>query len=83
MEELFTALLDKGVPFAMLAAAIIYFRDLVNKKDQAISDLVREKDALNKELRDTMEKYLSRSHEAITNNTAILTAFKEALKDNA
>lgn len=43
--------------------------------------VIGEKDALQKEMRDTMERNLNKSNEALSNNTIALNAFKEALKN--
>lgn len=80
MEPLITAIIDKGLPFGMLLAAILYFRQLNDKKDIVIAGLYKEKDDLQKELRDIIERFSDKSHEAINNNTIALTAFKELLK---
>lgn len=43
--------------------------------------VVGEKDSLQKEMREGLERNLTKSNEAITNNTVALNAFKEALKN--
>lgn len=80
--DLFAALLDKGIPFAMMAVAIFYFRDLNNKKDTTILNLNKEKDELHKELRVTLENSLNKSNDAIGNNTVVLSALKDVFLKN-
>lgn len=80
--DLFAALLDKGIPFAMMLAAIFYFRDLNNKKDTTILNLNKEKDELHKELRVTLENSLNKSNDAISNNTVVLSALKDVFLKN-
>lgn len=83
MEEILAALLEKGLPFAMLGIAILYFRDLVKSKDGTIDKLLSEKDALHKELRAVLENSLNKSNDAINNNTVAFNALREAFLKNA
>lgn len=83
MAPLFTALIDKGLPFGMLAVAIWYFRDLNDKKDILIAALQVQKDDLHTELREATERMLDKTLTAINNNTTTVNAFKEALFRNA
>lgn len=72
--ELFLNVLDKGISLAFLLGAVFWFKKRDEKKDESI-------EMLNKELRDSLEKNLNKTNDAIVNNTMALTAFKEALKN--
>lgn len=72
--ELFLNVLDKGISLAFLLGAVFWFKKRDEKKDASI-------EMLNKELRDSLEKNLNKTNDAIVNNTMALTAFKEALKN--
>lgn len=66
--------MDKGISLAFLLGAVFWFKKRDEKKDSSI-------EMLNKELRDSLEKNLNKTNDAIVNNTMALTAFKEALKN--
>lgn len=75
--DLFTALLDKGIPFAMMAVAVLYFRDLNNKKDTIILNKDAQIAKLNEDMRDILIQTVNSSANAITNNAAVLSSLKE------
>lgn len=72
--EVFKSIATQGPLVGFLFYLYIQNGKTIEKKDTEIT-------ALNKELRESMEQYLTRSHEAINNNTVALNAFKEALKN--
>lgn len=67
-------LMDTAVSMGLLIYAVMWFKKRDEKKDTEIS-------TLNKELRDSLEKNLNKTNDAIVNNTMALNAFREALKN--
>jgi hypothetical protein len=75
--------LDLGAIVSSIASqgplvALLFYLHVQGDKKLAAKDV--EIATLNKELRTTLETNLTKSHEAITNNTIALSAFKEVLK---
>lgn len=67
-------LLDTAVSMGLLVYAVMWFKKRDEKKDIEIS-------ALNKELRDSLEKNLNKTNDAIVNNTIALNTLSGALKN--
>lgn len=72
--EMIFKLLDSAISMGLLLAAIMWFKSRDEKKDTEISNL-------NKELRESLEKNLNKTNDAIVNNTMALNAFREALRN--
>lgn len=81
MEDIISKLWEIGTPLGMLAIAIIYFYRRDVKKEETITEKDKEIANLNKELRESLERNLNKSNEALSNNTIALNAFKEALRN--
>lgn len=74
LEPILIQALDNAFSLGLLVAAVWWFKKRDEKKDADIA-------GLNKEYRDSMERNLNKSNEAIVNNTMALTAIREALKN--
>lgn len=79
MDQAWSLLWDKGLPLGMLAVAIIYFYRLVCRKDERIEQLMREKDELHRENRDILQSNLTKTYEALNNNTIALNTLREVI----